>query len=124
MASVSQRIAFIQGLLDASPSSDWQVLCPTDALANDVTEIVLSLGGLAFQNSRKKLALTLQLGEDVAAHLSPRKQETYKDRHVTPLRYVTKISPLRKTEVMCISVDAPDRLYVTENVSQTHGPLF
>jgi hypothetical protein len=117
MASVSQRVAFVQGLLDASPSTDCEVLCGTDVLARDIAEIVLSIGGLAFKSS-KKCVLTLRLPEDIAPYLSPTKQEaSSKDLRVSPLRFIKKISPLRKTEVMCISVAASDRLYVTENVS-------
>jgi hypothetical protein len=114
MASVSQRVAFLQGLLDISPAGDGTILELGPPLQSDVTDIVRSVGGLAFQDP-SGLHLTLHFESTLIPFRSPSKQRGTSTIS-PPCRYISKISPLRKTEVMCISVDAADHLYVTENV--------
>jgi hypothetical protein len=121
MAVVSQRVAFLQGLLDISPAKNGTIAELGTSLRRDVTDIVRSVGGLAYQGNGKgssDLCLTLRLETGLIPFLSPSKQRSGAQGSISaPQRYIVKIFPLRQTEVICISVDAADRLYVTENVS-------
>lgn len=115
MAPVTHRVAFLQGLLDISPETNGTLVELGISLRKDVIDIVRSLGGLAFPGTGSHLTLQLQAG--LVPFLSPSKQRA--DTHksiLVPQRYIMNVHPLRKTEVMCISVDAEDHLYVTENV--------
>lgn len=120
LASISNRRAFLQGLLDIAPSADCSLPPLSDSLRADVIEIIQSLGGLVFHDNK---CWAVHIESSFLPYLSPSKILTYSPKLMTaPKRFIRRITPLRRTKVLCISVDAPDHLYVTENVFSNSLP--
>ena len=143
-APAPTRLAVLQGLLDTDGGVKNQVqlasieFCSTsEQLVDDVAWLVQSLGGTARKsNSRrttytykgeKKLGrpswrISIALPNDVAPFRYPRKAELYQPRSkYQPTRGVMSIELETSDEAVCIAVDAPDSLYVTEHAIVTHN---
>lgn len=120
LASIPHRRAFLHGLLDMSPCSNCTLPPLSKFFVPDIIEIVQSLGGLAvpqFVDEEQKTVLALYFDDFFTPYLCPSKIINYDPKSLTsPKRYILRVTPLRKTEVLCISVDAKNHLYVTENV--------
>lgn len=136
------RLAVIQGLMDTDGhASDCATEYSTSSkqLCDDVVEIVQTLGGIARVRSRiprywykgvKKTGRTsysvnIKLPPSIVPFRLPRKVVDYdKCDKYSPERYICNIEKLaEKKETVCISVDAPDNLYVTEHCIVTHNTL-
>ncbi len=139
MASPEDRLAVLQGLLD---TDGWagvktEFVSVSEQLIDDVTFIVQSLGGVA-RKSAKSTRYTNRHGQKVAGRpafrliigmprgLCPfrlsRKVTTWSPRWKYPVtRSIASIEPAGRDEVVCISVDAENQLYVTEDFIVTHN---
>jgi hypothetical protein len=127
-ALVSQRIVLLNGLLDTDGSCTnhgVEFYSSSKQLAYDVVELVQSLGGIAKIRMKKTTHLNsyivrVNLPKGLEPFLLSRKKDKYKTSKVFS-RYITNIEPIDDAETICISVDAPDNLYVTEHALVTHN---
>lgn len=127
-ALVAQRIVLLNGLLDTDGSCTnhgVEFYSSSRQLAYDVVELVQSLGGIAKIRMKKTTHLDsyivrVNLPRGLEPFLLSRKKEKYKTSKVFS-RYITNIEPVDDAEAICISVDAPDNLYVTEHALVTHN---
>jgi predicted ribonuclease YlaK len=143
LGSIKQRIELLQGLLDTDGyiSKNGSVFFYTvsDQLASDVVEIVNSLGGIVkssvkypkytyrgeVRNGQKCNVLCICLPNNIMPFKLERKMLLVKDRiKYFPTRYISDIIEVGQKECQCISVDAPDSLYVTDNFILTHNTLL
>ncbi|MDY6998382.1 MAG: PhoH family protein [Actinomycetota bacterium] len=145
------RLAVLQGLLDSDggPVTQNDRTCRIQygtaslQLADDVTFLVRSLGGVVHRRTRKALGrkpglargrevhhladahlLDIRLPEGVVPFRLGRKLAKYE---VTgggrPMRFIDRIEPAGTEEAVCIRVAAEDSLYVTEDFLLTHNTL-
>lgn len=139
-AAVHQRIDFLGGILRTLGrvrefDNRLRVLIKkpleTSRLANTIVQIVRSLGGMALvQRSFTRFRIDIYLPDDVWYPLlgyrpQPRRMKK-RWKHFqpgVPPRYITKITPAGTDFVRCISVDAPDSLYLTEEHIVTHNTV-
>jgi hypothetical protein len=127
-ALVSQRIVLLNGLLDTDGSCTnhgVEFYSSSKQLAYDVVELVQSLGGIAKIRMKKTTHLDsyivrVNLPKGLDPFLLSRKKDKYKRSKVFS-KYITNIEPIDDAEAICISVDAPDNLYVTEYALVTHN---
>jgi hypothetical protein len=137
--SVPQRLALLQGLLDTDGEYGGGALCFSSAseeLRDAVRFLVESLGGIARAGVRLapqytyegetrigqpsyRLTIAMPLG------IEPFRARTgYLPRNkFQPTRHIRSVEPDGEAEVVCISVDALDQLYVTEHCIVTHNTL-
>jgi len=138
-ASVKDRLAVLQGLLDArgepeaedsrgldGPGHGVVFRCASRSLVEDVAWLVRSLGGHAHiapaaRASRVHLQLPPQhspfRSEDKLARWEPRDESAARRRAVRTVEHVGR------KPVQCISVRHPDRAYVTDNFTVTHNTM-
>ncbi len=143
--SIENRLAILQGLMDTDGhcmKSKNGNFCGTEfstiseKLCDDVCEIVQTLGGIARKKSRK--SFYKKNGEKIECNISyrvniklplgmnpfrlKRKAVGYIEPKKYPTgRYITNIEKYSESECTCISVDAPDKLYVAEHAIVTHN---
>lgn len=138
------RHAVLQGLLDTDGSqSDKRSLCSieftstSEQLAQDVQWLVESLGGTARINKprqttythkgEKKLGrpswrVSVQIPPRFAPFRMARKAAQFQERtKYQPTRGIVSIEFEKRDEAVCISVDSPGSLYVTEHAILTHN---
>ena len=124
----SSRLSLLQGLMDTDGSYSnhgAEFYSSSKTLAYQVIELVQSLGGIAKIRCKKTTHLDSYIVRVLLPeHLNPfilkRKREIYKPSKVFS-RYITNIEYIDDAEAVCISVDAPDNLYVTEHALVTHN---
>ena len=145
------RLAVLQGLFDTDggPVTQDGRTCrvqygtASEQLADDVTFLVRSLGGVVYRRIRKAegrkpgLArgrlvhhradahiLDIRLPQGIVPFRLARKIAKY---DVTgggrPMRYIDRIEPAGTEEAACIRVAAEDSLYVTEDFLLTHNTI-
>lgn len=142
MSSIENRMELLRGLMDtdgsASGHSSAEFSTSSERLANDVRELVFSLGG--YCNTVSRIPKYTYNGELKSGHLSHRLYVSFenqsqifyirkkKDRcktHRNPDylngRRVAKISNAGKKQCRCILVSNPDHLYVTNDYVVTHN---
>lgn len=141
-ASTSQRLSLLQGLLDTDGTvqkSGSVSYCTTSKqLAEDVQYLVRSLGGIAAlrprqtyytHNGEKKAGLPafeVDIRYKKASELFrvSRKRDRTNDsnQYADSLKLrVSSIELIGKKEAQCISIDHPDRLYITDDFIVTHN---
>lgn len=141
LASVKERLALLQGLFDTDgnvsktsveySTTSWQ-------LAQDVREVVMSLGGTAKINSRtttysykgvkKQGRVSYRLYICLPAGAQPfrliRKLVAYTEKSkYFPHRAFKAVELIGQKECQCISIAAEDRLYVTDDFIVTHNTM-
>tara|TARA_R110000796_G_scaffold95803_1_gene201209 strand:+ start:589 stop:3504 length:2916 start_codon:yes stop_codon:yes gene_type:complete len=135
------RILILQGLLDTdgyvSESGTIQYYSVSKNLSDDVKELVQSLGGVARQRVKQgkyKLPdgkikeckecfiLTINLPENITPFRLKRKNSRVnKNKKYLPSRGIKSIEYFGEMEAQCISVEAKDSLYVTDDYVLTHN---
>lgn len=132
-ALVHQRIALLHGLMDADGSAyrarvSYSTTSPQ--LAKDVRELVEGLGGVVrihvydrtSEGKGVEYDLNVRMPTGIDPFSLPRKSAAARcKRRVNPTRRLESIEFVRNVESVCISIDAPDRLYVTSNCILTHN---
>ncbi|MFC3834545.1 MULTISPECIES: SNF2-related protein [Deinococcus] len=139
LGTPAQRLAVLQGLLDTDGHAGVVVeyTSVSEALARGVVELVQSLGGTA--RICRKLTTHVYFGErrfgtawrvtlKLPAHLDPfrlpQKLAAYRrPTKYPPSRGVRLVEYVGVQDAQCISVAAPDRLYVTEAYIVTHNTV-
>ena len=139
-AASAHRLALLQGLLDTDGYASQHVLeysTSSKRLARDVRFLVQSLGGtcsVAKRNSpvfyyrgekrtgKPNYRLILCMPGYIQPFRLPRKAAKYRPRtKYLPRRAIEKIEHVGRKEVQCISVNASDQLYVTDDFIVTHN---
>lgn len=124
-----QRLDLLRGLMDSdgSVTKNNRAFFHTtnQLLAKDVQQLVWSLGGVANIRSSDRTKENKSIEYRVAIwtpdnpFLLPRKSKLYSPRPW--YRAIKSIEKIGKEEMRCITVDAKDHLYVTENYIVTHN---
>lgn len=141
--SLKDRIALLQGLMDGDGSafSEGIVLeysTGSEKLAEQFSELIWSFGGLVrvtkrtphytYRGERKQGSVSFKINISLPKEIQPfrltRKVNAYKPRSkYQPTRVIREIVPNGKEPCQCISVDAEDKLYVTDNYTVTHNTV-
>jgi hypothetical protein len=144
-SSIENRLAILQGLMDTDghcmlskngvfKGTEYSTI--SEKLCDDVCEIVQTLGGIARKKSRKsyykkdgkrvECSISYRVNIKLPSGMNPfrlkRKLERYNEPQKYPTgRYIKNIEKIGQDECTCISVDAPDKLYVAEHCIVTHN---
>lgn len=131
-ASVQDRLALLQGLMDTDGSASNKGY-PTfhtcsKQLADDVRFIVQSLGGTANLNVRPDhrgfrdmYVIYMVLPDDMIPFRLPRKINAMVKRKCQANKKVVNVEYVGVKPVQCITVDSPDGLYLTDHCIVTHN---
>lgn len=143
--TIENRLAILQGLMDTDGhcmitkngsfnGTEYSTI--SEKLCDDVCEIIQTLGGIARKKSRrsfykkdgKKIECntSYRVNIKLPSGMNPFRLKRKADRYVDPKkyptgRYITNIEKYGESECTCISVDSPDKLYVTEHCIVTHN---
>lgn len=132
-APTVDRLELLRGLMD---TDGWvnkgkrgnaaQFCSASHRLAKNVQFLCWSLGGTAkIKKKQNAWTVTLGLPSGVCPFWLKRKAEIYPNDRTKyePTRSVVNIEPDGKEVVQCISVEAPDGLYVTDDFVVTHNTV-
>jgi SNF2 family DNA or RNA helicase len=140
-ASVESRVALLQGLLDTdgcvrNSDNNIEYTTVSPRLAHDVAFIVQSLGGTArirtksasyvLNGERRACRLAYRMSVILPRAIQPfrlaRKAAIYRGRpKYGPSRAIVDVIAVGRKAAQCITVDAPDGLYVTDHCIVTHN---
>jgi hypothetical protein len=148
-SSIDNRISILQGLMDTDGHcmigkkgkkkvfSGTEYCTVSEQLAKDVCEIVHSLGGIArlkikkqpayiYKGKKKTGKQAYRINIKMPDGINPFRLKRKADRYSVPekynvARYIKDIKFEKIGEAVCIQVDAPDQLYVTEHGIVTHN---
>ena len=140
-ASVDQRIALLQGLMDTDgsvqPDESCEFMVVNEALANGVLDLLVSLGvkariqyAEATLNGRfisPKYRIYFIPPKGVSVFRLPRKAERQTGEHRTEAyrRYIVDIQEVESVPTKCIYVDNPTSLYLAgRNLIITHNTVY
>lgn len=145
-ASKEQRIELLRGLMDtdgycaAEHNSYCEYSTASKQLAEDVVELIRSLGGRAVMSEKEshytldgekhlgQKAYRIALNMTINPFWLPRKAERFIPREKRAVKYVTSIEKVGREECQCIYVNHPRHLYVADGYNLTHntgiGSLF
>jgi len=134
-----QRLDLLRGLMDSDGTAGVAASFSSTSktLAEQVAFLVESLGGNAriasrvtkyrdrdrqLREGRRSYLVTVTMPPELCPFWLPRKAEAWcKPWKYGPMRAISKIEPEGRANVICIAVDAPDQLYVTEHCIVTHN---
>lgn len=138
--SIDVRVGILQGLMDSDGCVDKRGLVSfntvSENLANNVRELVLSLGGSVKINTkiptythkgikkigRKVYNLTISFSNNIVPFKLFRKVNRYHNRKkYVNQKFVKSINFSHEEEALCIKVSNPDELYVTRDYVLTHN---
>ena len=138
--SSKNRMALLQGLIDTDGSvkgksrTTASITTVSEQLANDIQQLVRSLGGLAninliYNGERRKDKLAYVVTIKLPPHLNgqefrlTRKLDDFqvRDKFKDPRRTIRNIEYVGEKEAQCIRVDVEDSLYVTDDFIVTHN---
>jgi hypothetical protein len=138
--SVSDRVSILQGLVDTDGyinKHTIEIATVSKQLAEDIRELVLSLGGRV--SVTKKQGSYRKLGIRISTQKYYRISFSFPDNNIVPSRLTRKISRFNprikygsnkfisgieyshEEEAQCIMVDNPEHLYVTDDYIVTHN---
>ena len=143
--SIENRLAILQGLMDTDGHcmiskngsfNGTEFSTISEKLCDDVAEIAHTLGGICRKKSRRSFYkkngikvecnISYRLNIKLPNGMNPFRLKRKSDRYIEPKkyptgRYISKIEKCGEDECTCISVDAPDKLYVAEHCVVTHN---
>lgn len=146
--SYKQRLAILQGLLDTDgycsaidKGASIEFSSSSEQLALDFQYLIRSIGGIAkitsrnthyvFENKRVEARInyrmTVRVKKPSSLFRLPRKKERTNDnsQYCENLKLrVTSVAPIDIREAQCISIDHPDRLYITDDFIVTHNTVM
>lgn len=136
-ASVNNRWKLIRGLMDTDGYNDnglrAEYTTVSKLLAEDVQEVIESLGytcrikhrftGYQGRDGKKFPSYRLYIhGNDIDKLFSlPRKKSGHKRTKPDLYRTIVRVKKVKSEESVCIEVDSPDGLYLTNNFIVTHN---
>jgi len=132
--NIQNRIDLLRGLMD---TDGYIMKCGTslfystsEQLANDVLELVRSLGGIPTFSKKKTLykkkhyrdcfVVTFSL-KNINPFYITRKAQRWNPEPRDNGRWIDRIEYEKEQETICLAVDSPDHSYVTENYIVTHN---
>lgn len=134
--TIDQRKDLLRGLLDTDgtvgKNGDLSFSSVSKALAEDVVDVVRSIGGVASITSRNTPS-DFGICYTVSINHADRKSLLSCDRKRSRLpetgRFngrvqMTKITKVESQEAQCITIDSVDHLYVTDDYVVTHNSLI
>jgi superfamily II DNA or RNA helicase len=141
--SVEVRASLLQGLMDSDGYMSAQGdVCQFTSISTQLIEgvsfLVQSLGGTVKKSSKtpgymhngeartgqRAYTLTLSLPPHIQPFRLTRKAALYRPKtKYQPYRGIKAVELMGIMPAQCISVDAPDRLYVTDNFVLTHNTI-
>lgn len=130
--SKNQRIQLLRGLMDTDGSAKGGRItyhtC-SELLANSIADLVFSLGGQAILrpynriNEGKGMEWQVNIRLNICPFFMKRKAEQWnislKNNFCS--KYIENIEFIEETATQCISVSAPDHLYLTDHFIVTHN---
>lgn len=138
-ASMEQRMALLQGLMDANggvfPKRGLTFVTQSEKLAHGVQQLVWSLGGVSSIRTRfdeitpQGVTRTTYPTYQVSVRM-PNAREVFTLKRLQDAAanlpaptglILTSITPAGEKEAQCIHIDHPDHLYVTDNYIVTHN---
>ena len=131
-ASPKDRLALLQGILDSegrpTPHGGFEIRLTSHALANEVRELVQSLGGVAQTTYDRKGRPAWRINARLPANLCPFREADKRlawttPTHYPPSRYIARIVLDVPEDSVCIRVEAKDHLYVTRDYIVTHNTI-
>ena len=132
-ASIADRIAMLQGLLDSDGSIDERGLIEystvSPILAEDVTFLIRSLGGRTRikekpTNGQLSYRLHISMPDSIPPFRLTRKAIRCRSaKKYLPTRAIDTVEAIGEAEMVCISVDAPDGLFVINDFIVTHNTV-
>lgn len=132
-SSVEQRVELLRGLMDADGSAKKNRIhfhTTSHLLAKNISELIQSLGGQALIKSydRTKDGKGIEYRINVRIkicpfHLDSKKKEWNVVKSNYCSRYIKSVEYVGKEECVCISVDSPDKTFLTTNYTVTHNTL-
>jgi replicative DNA helicase len=141
-ASLTDRIALLQGLMDADgwveKHGTVRFSSSSEQLARDVVTLARSLGAwvsikkkqpfFTYKNIRKQglPAYVVNIVYDNPKALFTIRAKKARAKTMTRQKRLTfaSITPTRKAEAQCIAVSHPEHLYISENFTVTHNTAF
>lgn len=138
-ASYEQRLWLLRGLMDTdgSASNSYCVYATiSEMLADDVCELVHSLGGYASKNKRKAgykkngeykrcndyFEIIIEFDKNFESIFAlKRKRDIYNPKRNNIKRFITNIEYVGEEPCKCIYIDNPTHLYITDNYIITHN---
>lgn len=133
-SNVENRISLLQGLMDgvAKPGDFMRYTTMSSVLARDIQFLIRSLGGLAsirempiyvYQETKHTDQTVYQIDFSMPDMINPYRawSARYTVEKVLNVRFIKSIKPAGEAGVVCITVDSPDSLYVTEDFIVTHN---
>jgi len=136
-ASVTQRVALLQGLVDTDGSvqraqpNTVQFDSTSERLARQVAELVGSLGGIASVRAHRLATARARVQWRVSFSRLPewitpcrlaRKAVVYNPNpRGGRWRYIQKVEHVGRKPAQCIGIDSEDHLYVTDDFILTHN---
>jgi hypothetical protein len=144
-SSIEDRVSILQGLMDTDGHcmkskggnfTGTEYCTVSEQLADDVAEIVHSLGGIVRKKSRiptyhykgekkegkRAYRLNIKFSNDINPFRLRRKSDDYlQPKKYKVGRYIKDIKLEKQGEAVCIQVDAENHLYVTEHGIVTHN---
>ncbi len=139
-SSVEERLELLRGLMDTDGyiKDTSQYYTVSEQLKNDVVHLIRSLGGIPTVSLKKSPKFTYKNetkhGQDcyiITFSLKtfnpfslPRKAKLWNQNPRDNGRWIDKIEFEKKQKTICISVNSPDKSYVTENFIVTHNTLM
>jgi len=133
-SSIENRLKLLRGLMDTDGWVDKRgnsyFGTTSINLANDISELIRSLGGVASVTIKKRgekmrkyhifYNITVSLPDNINPFRLKRKYDNYKSiRRLS--KYIVDIKYERKDKAVCITVDNQNHLYLTENYIVTHN---
>jgi len=143
-ASLRDRLSLLQGLLDTDGTTQPQngnveFTSTSDQLAQDVAWIVQSLGGIArmrykaqpkymYKGEQRIGKPAYRVGISLPPEFAPfrlaRKMARYTPRSkYLPTRAIVSVEYEQDCEMMCIAVNAPDKLFLLDDFIVTHNTV-
>lgn len=145
-SSIGDRVAILQGLMDTDGHCligkntnnfhGTEYCSVSEQLTDDLAEIVHSLGGITRKSSKmgayskngikvickRVYKLNIKMPSGINPFRLKRKANLYNEpQKYKVCRRIKDIKLERVDEAVCIAVDAPDKLYVTEHAIVTHN---
>lgn len=138
-ADYESRLWLLRGLMDTDGSASkhyCSYATISERLADNIIELVHSLGGYASKNRRKAgykkngeykrcndyFELIIEFSSNMESIFAlKRKSEIYKPKRKTIKRFITDIQYIEDNECQCIYIDDDSHLYITDNYIITHN---
>ncbi|HZK00343.1 MAG TPA: LAGLIDADG family homing endonuclease, partial [Tissierellaceae bacterium] len=141
-STIDSRLELLRGLMDtdgyteSGNSSSNEFTTVSRQLAVDVVELLRSLGARVTlstkQGSYKKnglvhktrLVYRIHFNMELNPFYTSRKYDKFKPRVTRKYKYIESIEKIGQDLCTCISIDSPDKLFITNGYNLTHNTTY